>query len=85
MKYLMQMATLSSVLIMATLVPLAKANAVQPSTTDLTELCCVTEISARFSDHAILATSRDRTLARLYKTPAYNQVGKEASVALKRC
>ena len=41
---------------------------------DLTDLCCTTEISGRSSDHAILAQSADRTLARLYKTSVYNQL-----------
>ena len=50
------------------------SSVVSEPTTDLTDLCCATEISARISDHAILANSRDRTLVRLYKTSAYNQV-----------
>ena len=55
--------------------PPSEAAATSPS--DLTDLCCTTEISARISDHAILAKTRYRTLARLYKTPAYNQVRKQ--------
>ena len=57
------------------LLPRPSTSSVVSSTADLTDICCTTEISARISDHAILANSRDRTLVRLYKTSAYNQVG----------
>ena len=63
-----------SILLLLVLLPNASSTSILGVGSDLTDLCCTTEISARISDHAIMANSRDRALVRLYKTPAYKQV-----------
>ena len=64
----------SILLILALLPSNTSSTSILGIGSDLTDLCCTTEISARISDHAIMANSRDRALVRLYKTPAYKQV-----------